>query len=424
MTDLHGKHVSPASLQPAREQNIQALVDYFQGGCKPGARKLGVEVEHILVDAAGRPLTYSQPHGVADVLRTLSAKYPKVTMHGDDILGVAKSWMNVTIEPAAQLELSAGPFDDFERMQEAFQEFEDDVAEALVPVGGRVLTIGYDPVMRAVDKELIPKARYEFMNSYLSAISPFGPRMMRGSASTQVSIDFESEQDACVKMRVASILAPVLALICDNTPVFEGEPSPHPLMRTEVWRYLDPDRCNTAPDVLEPDYSFRDYAEYILDVPAIVAPDGGDEMRYDTRTFGEIYADTPMQLSDVEHALSMVWPDARLKYYVEIRPADSLPIAETVAYAALIKGIFYSDALQQLNERFADVRTPDVEAAKDSLMANGYDGETYGVPVAQLADDLIALANAGLPEDERHWLEPLAKLVAARTTMTQLSDLV
>ena len=169
--------------QPARDANVAAFVAYFQNGCKPKGSTLGVEIEHFLVDNTGQPLTYSQPNGVADVLRTLSARYPDVSMHGDDILGVAKPHMNVTIEPAAQLEISAGPFESIADMRFALGEFERDVAAALTPVAGRMVALGYDPMLVAADKELIPKARYDIMNRYLSAISPSGPRMMRGSAS-------------------------------------------------------------------------------------------------------------------------------------------------------------------------------------------------------------------------------------------------
>ena len=165
------------------------------------------------------------------MLRTLSARYPDVSMHGDDILGVAKPHMNVTIEPAAQLEISAGPFESIADMRFALGEFERDVAAALTPVAGRMVALGYDPMLVAADKELIPKARYDIMNRYLSAISPSGPHMMRGSASTQVSIDYTSEEDAAAKMRVASALAPLLSLMCDNAPVFEGTRAPHRLMR-------------------------------------------------------------------------------------------------------------------------------------------------------------------------------------------------
>lgn len=405
--------------QPMRERNIQALVSFFEAGGKVKPGKLGVELEHILVDGTGEPISYSQPNGVADVLRTLSKSYPRITMHGDDIMGVSRPFMNVTIEPAAQLELSAGPFSALADVEEAFTTFEKDVAHALAPIAGKALTIGYDPVLVAKDKELIPKARYEYMNAYLSAISPYGPRMMRGSASTQVSIDYRDEDDFRRKFRIASILAPLFALMMDNAPVFEGEPSPHPMMRTEIWRYLDPDRSNTVPGALDADFGFADYAAYILDTPAIVALDDATEFRYDTRTFGDIYATTPMQTQDVVHAISMVFPDVRLKQYVEIRPADSVPVPYVTAYAGLIKGLFYDpEVLDELDRATAGITERDIDDAKTSLMQAGYQGVAYGRDAASWCDLLIELARRGL-KAERAFLDPLAKLVAERVRLAE-----
>ena len=409
--------------QPMRERNIEALVSYFQAGCKvPEKTKLGVEVEYILADASGKPLTYSGEHGVAWVLRQLAEKYPRVTEHDGDILGVAASWMNVTIEPAAQMELSAGPFACLERFRAAFEQFQADVMAIIGPLGYNMLSIGYDPCMRAIDKELIPKERYRCMNRALSDISPSGPRMMRGTASTQVSVDYVSEHDAVQKMRVASALAPILALMMDNAPVYEGKPSPHKLMRVGVWRDLGPQRCNTVPCVFDADFGFRKYAEYLLDVPAIVVPDEttGD-VRADDRTFGEIYAQRPMDEAELFHALGMVWPDARLKDYVEIRPADAAPLPYVLAYTALIKGLFYGQACDALARQFATIDVGHVEEPKTALMAEGYQATVFGRPVGEYADELLELARTNLASEEASFLDPLADLVSRRTTLADLS---
>lgn len=249
--------------------------------------------------------------------------------------------------------------------------------------------------------------------------------MMRGSASTQISIDYSDEADCVLKARIASLLAPLFALMCDNSPIFEGAHRPHPLMRTEIWRHCDPDRCNTIPGLFDAGFGFDAYADYILDVPAIVAPDGEGEIRYDTRTFGEIYAEVPMTRSDAEHALSMVFPDVRLKSYVEIRPADSMPVTFVLAYATLIKGLFYcEDSLCALAESYRGLRTEDVEDAKSALMQHGYHACVYERDAALLCDELLELASGGLLKiapHERGYLKPLADLVAQRVTLADLA---
>lgn len=88
-----------------------------------------------------------------------------------------------------------------------------------------------------------------------------------------------------------------------------------------------------------------------------------------------------MTRKQVEHAVSMQFPDVRLKTYLEIRPADSMPIPYVIAYAALIKGLFYNEGnLQQLEALFADVDADAFERAKDALMERGYNAHVYGAP--------------------------------------------
>lgn len=221
-------------------------------------------------------------------------------------------------------------------------------------------------------------------------------------------------------MQVAQMIAPLLALICDNAPYFEGRVRPHTLMRTEIWKHCNPARCGTVPGVLDPDFDFTDYAAFLLDFPAIVRLDAQREAHLDTRAFGEIYAAKPMNDADVAHAMSMTWPDVRLKSYIEIRPADSMPIPYVIAYGALIKGIFYTpENLTKLRCTLGPVGGTAVATAKDELMKHGYSAEVYGHPAAKLCDMLIELGRKGLEPDEQGYIEPLAELVAARETLAE-----
>ncbi len=405
--------------QPARESNIDAIVSYFESGITQGPGRLGIELEHSIVRDDLTPVSYSEPFGVQWILQQLQPRYPQTTCDPEgDLLGVARPGESVTIAPAAQLELSAGPFSRIADARECFDAFERTLEEVLGPVGERALALGYHPSARAADLELIPKRRYQFMNLYFREKGSFGTCMMRGSASTQVSIDYSSVSDCLRKLRIAFALVPLFSLMCDNAPVFEGAPRTHELVRTEIWQRCDPDRCGLVPDVMEPGFDLRRYAAYVLDTPAILVPCKKEQWCYSKRTFGEVYAERTMTQAEIEHALSMFFTDVRLKTYLEIRPADAMPIPYAMAYAALVKGLFYSpESLDALDRLFADVRGADVEAAKNALMAQGYRAEVYGRSAAAWADDLVRLARKGLGEDERAYLDPLAKLVAARETL-------
>lgn len=413
-------------MQPMRSANVRAITSFLESGIKPTDTpgKLGIELEHQVVHDDLSPVPYRAPHGVAWVLDQLRADYPEVTTDAEgDVLGVARPGAAVTIEPAAQIELSAGPFERLADAAAVFESFERHLDGILHPVGQRLLAQGYHPTATARSLPLIPKQRYDFMNRYLSATDTCGPCMMRGSASTQVSIDYTSEADALRKLRVAYALVPLIALMCDNAPVFEGAPRTRKLVRTYIWRHMDADRSGLVPGALDEGFSFERYAAYVLDTPAILVPDGADGWRYTEQTFGEVYAEVPMERADVEHAVSMLFPDVRLKTYIEIRPADSMPVPYAIAYAALIKGLFYEPAnLDALDELFTGVNAITFEAAKDDLMARGYDAVVYGRPAAELCDRVVALAQQGLADDERDYLSPLAELVTRRTTLADLAE--
>lgn len=412
--------------QPARESNIQALVNFIESGIKPfGAPEaVGIELEHTVVRDDGSPVGYADDHGIAWLLGQLLEDYPQATYDDEgDILGVARKGAAVTIEPAAQVELSAGPFTRLSDAKSAFEEFEGLLARKLSPHGMKALTLGYHPTALVDELTLIPKRRYRFMDLYFKERGPYGRRMMRGSASTQVSIDYHSVQDCLRKLRLAGIAGPLFALICDNSPIFEGKPRPHKLVRTRIWKECDPDRCGVVPGSLDPDFSLERYAAYLLDTPAILVPCKKEGCCYTERTFGRIYADAPMTRAQVEHMTSMFFTDVRVKTYVEIRPADALPIPYAISYAALVKGLLTTaGGLDALDEMFEGIGEADVVAAKDALMERGYDANVYGRPVDALCGRLVEIAEAGLAEDEKTFLAPLAQLVERRETLADIAE--
>ncbi len=408
--------------QPARAANIAAIVDYYESGIKDKATKLGIELEHTLINADGSPLSYNDEYGQKWILSELRSDFPESMLDREGyVAGIFSDTGAVTLEPAAQVELSAGPFDDLARAERVFGDFERTLSDLVSPHGIDVLTPGYHPTMKAVDLELIPKTRYKYMNEYLGAVSMYGICMMRGSASTQVAIDYTSSEDCLRKMRLAYACVPIFSLICDNSPIFEAQTRPHQLVRTEIWNKCDPDRCGVVPGALDADFSLEAYAQYILDTPAIIDITSGKEV-FSEKTFGEIYADKTMETSDIEHALSMFFNDVRLKTYIEIRPADAMPIAYVIAYTALIKGLFYNaGSLDAMDELFKGVTERDIAEAKLSLMQDGYAGCAYGHPVSEIADELISIAAIALSEEDRSRLEPLASLVSSRTTLASIA---
>ena len=413
-TRFHGFH----------DVNRDKIVAYFQKGDKFD-RTLGFELEHVVLRAGtGAPVTYSEPGGIRDVLAKLVGAYDRGLYDGDDIVGCASPREVVTIEPAGQIEVSLGPCESVFDVERLYLGFRDKLDPILEEFGLETPMLGYNPAAKAGDLELIPKFRYECMTKFLGAQAYEGICMMRGTASLQVSIDFRDEADAMRKLRVAETLSPILALICDNSPVFEGEERMCNLVRTAVWAGMNQDRVGTVPGSLAPGFSFSDYADYILSREAILVPDAENPsaQRYVANaTFDELYADREMTRAEIEHALSMVWPDARLKNFIEIRPADAMPFEYALAYVVLVRALFYSDRnLGVLESLLANVGEDDVRQAKEALMDKGYGAQIYGRPAEFWADLLMVLATGNLDAGEGIYLEPLASMVRYRTTLADI----
>ncbi len=409
---------------PAHDDNIRAMVSYFESGIKTAPLKIGIELEYTIVNDDYSPVSYYDDGGVKQLLDELSDDYPKpIYDDKNNLLGLEAPEKVITLEPAAQVELAVGPFENLIDAQTCLEQFDQQLDAILKPINRLALTYGYHPSACAADLNLIPKLRYELMDAYFADISDYSRCMMRGSASTQISIDYTSAENCIKKMRCACALAPLISLMCDNAPKFEGDNSPHHMMRTEIWKYCDPNRCGTIPHIMDENFTLQNYAEYILGTPAILAPTPHNtQFCADNRTFDEIYAERVMSHKDIEHALSMNFADVRLKDHIEIRPADAMPIPFVMAYAAFIKGLFYNETgIDSLLVQFSDVDETDINTGKENLMIHGYEGKLYRRDVGELADEIMCLAQSGLNESDRKLLKPLANLVAQRTTLSQLS---
>lgn len=423
------------------QRNRRLIANYLRSGSKGSEDMahgmLGFELEHVILralpDGTYAPAEYEGPHGVAELLRRLRPHYDAPMLEGDDLVGLSRPGETVTTEPALQSEISAGPYGSVAELAHGYRRWRSWVDPIVGELGLSLPELGYNPEVPSTELPLSPKFRYACMNRYLGAISAYGPQMMRGSASLQISIDFSDERDAVRKLRIANAIGPITALMLDNTPVHEGRPRRYNLVRTRIWQGVDPARCGVVPGSLGEDFSFERYADWVLGVPAILVPDDStpDGWRYvGEQTFAQTYRDREMTRAEIEHALSMEWPDVRVKTYLEIRQPDAVPAPYAFAYAALVKGLFYSEtSLSALEDELSRagleggfVSEWDVTAAKDALILDGdggYGANVYGRPVGDWADLLLGRARQGLDADETSYLDPLDELVSSRETLAQ-----
>lgn len=396
-----------------------SLTRYFKEGVKAaGEARLGVEVEHFILDGERRTaIPYAGGGGVREVLTRLMARYPEAeSLPDDDFFGFRVPEFTITLEPAAQLEISIAPTSSVRRIGEIYQSFAENLNAVLAEFGYAAINAGCQPVSRVAELALIPKRRYDLMNAHFQAYGTGGMEMMRGTASLQVSIDYQSEADFRKKIQAAYYYAPVLKLFCDNSPSFQGVPLNTRLKRTDIWRRVDPSRCGILPGVFSASYGFADYAAFLGNMPPIFLKQGeGKILPTGARTIAELYDGRAPGADEIPHLLSMAFPDVRLKQYLEIRFADSVPPPFLLAYAALIKGLLYSEiGLACAQERIFSgepMSGDDVRRAEDALMEQGWSAAVYGRPAGELAGKALELARRGLPESEREFLNAFDAVV-------------
>lgn len=416
------------------EQNREAFISYFRRGAKGSqiACALGVEVEHFVVDS--RTL-HAVPYegregaiGVCDVLAHLAAFYDQKTLGSTgEILGLSSDAASITLEPAAQIEISIAPYESIGEIVRIYQEFRSYIDPFLAQHGYQLVTQGYHPRERAADLTLIPKERYHLMDEYFSVLHTHGERMMRASASTQVSVDFSDEADAVRKMRITQAIAPFLAAITDTVSCFEGKSPVKPLERLNLWRDVDNARCGSVPGLFDEGYGFAAYADWLLQTcpifvtrPAAHDPNGTSVRSVFGQSAEQAYADAPMTDRDIAHVISMFWPDVRLKTFVEIRPADSLPLPLVAGYAALIKGLYYSESsLATLEEALGVVdgvwslHDGSTDEAIRAIRQDGQQALVYGRTLAEWENLLLETADKALASVDCAFLAPLADHVKA-----------
>lgn len=397
-------------------KNTNLIEKYLCSGCKGvQTEAVGIELEHFVVKKdTGESAPFYGESGVGELIEQISGNFDKKIYSENILIAVSNTEYSVTLEPSSQLEISIMPTKSIAEAEKIYNGFVKMITPYLEKSGLKLITEGYRPRGRASDLELIPKKRYEYMNAYFEKTGDLGKNMMRATASTQVSVDFSDEADCERKFRVANILSPLFALICDNSKYFEDEVYSGRMARAYVWENVDGDRCGVVP--FGEKFTFLDYANYIYNKPAILVFENGKAVFTDNKPISDIYKDKQLTDEEIEHLLSMFFPDVRLKRYIEIRPADSMEIEYVLSYAALIKGIFADCTVFD----FKAVTSNDVKKAKKEVIENGFDAYIYGKKAYEICDMMIDCAKNALDIEEVKYLAPMERIIKTRKTLKEI----
>ena len=384
---------------------------------------LGLEIEHFVVNDAGVQIEF---HEVSSIIEKMAGILNAKIIYMDGYpVGYVTDDYSITLEPACQFEISINPYSDIETIKSIYEDFVTLWTPVLKARGYHLETKGNLPlveqgVIEPDDIALSPKKRYKYMDSYFRHSGRYGKYMMRASASTQVSVDFRSEEDMVRKLNVLQKISPILMIAMENKTDPDSTLKEHPdkphLFRIQEWDDLDPSRTGFYPHSFEEGFGYDSVADTILHTPLILLTDDGVTTDVGSETAEDLFSrglireetlDITRERSLIEHFISMGFFHYRVKKYIEIHVADSVPLDRALGYVAILKGIVYSDDnLSALENELADVDTAEkIQQAVEDIERDGYNAVVYGRKATEWAAHLYELALDKLPDTDKEYLE-------------------
>ncbi len=417
----------------------QALVQTLEKGCKPTAQfRIGTEHEKFgfCVDTL-KPIPYEGERGVRRVLEGMEGLlgWERIEDHGK-IIGLSDPTGGgaISIEPGGQFELSGAPVETVHQTCRETNSHLAQVREIAEPLGVGFLGVGMAPTWTRDDMPRMPKSRYDIMAAYMPTVGQFGLDMMFRTSTIQVNLDFSSEADMRLKMRVSLALQPIATAIFANSPFTDGKPNGFKSFRGEIWRDLDPDRTGMLPFAFEENFGFERYVDWALDVPMYFIKRGDDYHAATDVTFRQFMngamagriPDGTANLGDWNNHLSTLFPDARLKQFLEMRGADGGPWRRICALPAFWVGLLYdTTSLDEAWQLVKDWTWEEREALRRDVARSGLEAPMRNRTVQDVAKDVLALSLAGLRRrnrlndsghDERLHLAPVEETVVTGMT--------
>lgn len=405
------------------------LAEYLADGCKPKEDwRIGTEHEKFgYCKDTLNPLPYDGPRSIKAILEGLRDRYGwSPVLEAGNIIGLEKDGANVSLEPGGQLELSGAPLRSIHETCDEVNEHLREVQSVADEIGAGFIGLGAAPHWTHDQMPVMPKGRYALMTGYMNKVGTHGTQMMYRTCTVQVNLDFATEADMVQKLRVALALQPVATALFANSPFFEGKPNGHKSWRSRVWRDLDADRTGMLPFVFEDGFGFEAWVDYALDVPMyFVYRDGKyiDALGQSFRDFLEgrlpaLPGEVPT-LSDWADHLTTIFPEARIKKFIEMRGADGGPWRRLCALPALWVGLTYDQSA--LDAAWDLVKDWDAETRESWRVAASVDGlqaEVAGRKMHDLAREVVSIAESGLKArampgasglipDETHFLNAL-----------------
>jgi glutamate--cysteine ligase len=406
------------------------LVRHLSEGSKPKSEwRIGTEHEKFVYDLrTHKPVAYEGKPGIRALLEGMQRFGWEPVKEGDNIIGLSQAGASLSLEPGGQFELSGAPLKTVHETCAEVNTHQEQVREVAGEIGVGVIGLGFAPTWSMEETHQMPKGRYAIMRRYMPKVGGYGHEMMFRTCTVQVNLDFSSEADMVRKFRVGLALQPIATALFANSPFREGKANGFLSYRSQVWTDVDNDRAGMLPWVFEDGMGFERYVDYALDVPMYFVYRDGKYHDVSGKSFRDFLARRIPEVAHIEPAMSdwadhltTIFPEVRLKKFLEMRGADSGTWRRICGLPALWVGIYYDqEALDAAWDLVKDWSAEERETMRDAVPKLGFQTPFRNTTVGEIARQMLDISSAGLrrraAEDsagmnEDGFLNPLRELV-------------
>jgi glutamate--cysteine ligase len=406
------------------------LIEHLESGSKPVEDwRIGTEHEKFAFRwNGGEPLPYEGPDGIGEVLKGfLEFGWVPVYENGT-LIALQQGMASITLEPGGQVELSGAPLPSIHKTCSEVNSHLKQARAIGERLGFGMMGLGFNPKWRREDIPWMPKGRYRIMRDYMPKRGSLGHDMMLRTCTVQVNLDYASEADMVKKFRVSLALQPIATALFANSPFTEGKPNGFQSYRSHIWTDTDPDRTGDLPFVFEDGFGFERYVEHVLDVPMYFVYRDGTYIDASGLSFRDFLdgklsvlpGETPLITDWADH-LTTLFPEVRLKKYLEMRGADAGSWRSLCALPAFWVGLLYDGAaLDAAWDLVKDWTQEERAALRAGVPRQGLRTPFRGGTLRDVARRAVDISHAGLAaraiadhcgEDETHFLDPLRRAV-------------
>ncbi len=406
------------------------LVRYIAAGEKPKSEwRIGTEHEKFVYSLTDdKPLPYEGRPGIRVLLEGMQRFGWKPVYEGENIIGLSQGMATLSLEPGGQFELSGAPLKSVHETCAEVNAHKEQVSVVCAEIGAGCLGVGYAPTWSLGEMPMMPKGRYRIMRNYMPKVGGLGLEMMFRTCTVQANYDFSSEADMVKKFRVALAWQPVATALFANSPFREGRANGFLSYRSHVWTDVDNARSGMVPFVFEDGFGYERYVDYALSVPMYFVYRDGKYIDVAGKCFQdfldgkieELKGNTPT-LTDWADHLTTLFPEVRLKKFLEMRGCDGGTWQRICSLPALFAGLLYDDAALDAGWDFVkNWTTEEREAMRQTVPRLALATPFRNTNVRALAREMLKIAVAGLHRraatdaggaTEEGFIQPFVELV-------------